>query len=306
MKKKLLSAILLIIGLSSCANKNELNILVPTGAPSFAFYNYVDSPCLETNSSPKNIIPFLNSNSEKDIVVIDTVSGIQAINKTKSFKIAATITFGNFYLASTGNDDNNKLDVGDNIVLFGKDQNPDLIFHYLYGNQFDSNIEYVSAASDSAKCLITGKNSITGSAIDYVFLAQPALYNALNKNQKASLYEDIQKLYKEKTGVEMIQASLFVNNNTNKTKISQFLSSLEKDINDALVNPTLIETKLNNISIEEQNSIFGSTGETVKKITENNNQLGLGYKSAYENKKGIDTFLKLFNIEETNEEIYFK
>ena len=88
-----------------------LKILCPTGAPAVAFYNYAKDSNFETNSVPKNIVSEMNQNSTKDIIVIDTVSGLKAINNGAPFKIASTITFGNFYIASTGNDDNNQFRV---------------------------------------------------------------------------------------------------------------------------------------------------------------------------------------------------
>lgn len=298
---------LMIFALTSCGSKtSEIKILAPTGAPSIAFYNYAQDSNFETNSVPKNILSFMNENSQKDVVVIDTVSGIQTIQKNNSFKIAATITFGNFFIASTGNDTNKIMDKDDTIILFGEGQTPDYIFHYLYGDKFNSNIEFVASAGDAAKCLITGINPITKNKVDYVFLAQPAIFNAMQKNKNASIYTNIQEEYKNKSGYEIIQASIYINNKVDRLAATRFLRIIKKDIEDELANPKLIEDKLNEISEEEQSSIFGTTGKISSQLTQEGNLLGLGYKSAIENKKAIDSFLKLFGIEETNEKIYFK
>ena len=271
----------------------------------------INNKNFETNSTPANIVSMMTNKSDKDIVVIDTVSGIKAINKGAPYKIAATITFGNFYIASTGNDDNGVMETDDTIVLFGQNQTPDYIFHYLYGDIFDSNVEYVNNVQDAAKCLASGKNITTGSTIDYVFIAQPVLYTILNNKDsltygKASVYKDIQEEYKNKTNnMPLIQASVFVNNKTSEKDIKKYLKTLEDKINDALDNPEVITSQSNSLSDEELLALYGINLNVAKKVIENNNSLGLGYKEAKENKEAIDTFVNLFNMGDTDEEIYF-
>ena len=145
--KKYLSLIAVAIALTACNNSNSgstdcscvpeydrsvLSILTPTGAPALAFYNYSTNDNFETNGNPaKGIIPQMVS-GQKDVVVLPTNAGIQAIrNKNANYQIAATITFGNFYLVSLNNDTNDQLDADDTILLFQKDNVPDKIFHYV-------------------------------------------------------------------------------------------------------------------------------------------------------------------------------
>lgn len=292
---------------SSSEDTKKLNIVSPTGAPSFAFYNELDNVSFETNSTPSNIVAMMSEKSDKDIVVIDTTSGLKAINNGAPYKIAASITFGNFFIASTGNDDNSKMEADDKIVLFGEHQTPDLLFHYLYGNTYDANIEYVTNVQDAAKCLITGKNNITGSTIDYVFVAQPVLYNALQKNKNAAKYADIQEQYRIKSGGKsLIQASLFVKNTASTTKVNNFLTSLRRDIEDALSNPDLISEKIKaKYEEEEALSIFGVDSSIAATVIKDNNGMGLGFEGARDIKDQIDSYISLFSMEETNEEIYF-
>ena len=201
MKKKYL--LLSLICLTSCnVDHSTLKIVYPTGAPALAFYNNVENANFETNSTPSNIVSMMNGNSNYDIVVIDTVSGIKAINNGANFKLAATLTFGNFYLAATGNDENSTLDKDDVVILFGQNQTPDLLFNKIYGEGY--NVEYVTNVQDAAKCLASGKNMITKSTVDYVFIAQPALYTILNNEDSptygnASVYANIQEEYKKIT-----------------------------------------------------------------------------------------------------------
>lgn len=317
MKKNKLLISVLLLSLTSCGtvDTSSLKIVTPTGAPSIAFYKEVGNVNFETNSTPSNIVAMMTSSSDKDIVVIDTVSGIKAINNGAPYLLAANITFGNFFIASTGKDDDGIMNEGDKIVLFGQSQTPDLLFHYLYGKSFDSNIEYVANATAAAQCLASGKNVSTSSEIDYVFLAQPALYTILNNTNaptygKASIYKNIQEEYKAKTNnQELVQASVFVRKSDDKDynkMLKAYLENLNQAIDEAIENPTLVKESMDQISSEEVASIFQINSNAAKAVLEDNNGLGLGYKKALDNKQSIDSFISLFSLGETNEEIYFK
>lgn len=319
MKKALLLLIPAML-LAGCGSKNtstntssskevdtkDLKIVCPTGAPAFAFYNHSANENFETNSTPSNIVAMLSESSNKDVVVIDTVSGIKAINNGAPYKLAASITFGNFFIASTGNDENKTMEAGDTIVLFGQNQTPDLIFHYLYGNTYDASIEYVTNVQDAAKCLISGKNAVTSSTVDYVFVAQPVLFNALSKNANASKYVDVQTAYKEKSGGKsLIQASVFVRNSTEGAKKDKFLEDLSGDIKAAVENPEVITTALAGLEAEEAQALYGVAPAVAVNVLKDNNGLGLGYKKGKDIKADIDSFVSLFSLENTNEEIYY-
>lgn len=314
--KKILTILLIIFTLSLCACKNkkendDLKIICPTGAPSIAFYNYINNNNFETNSVPKNIVSFMTDNSDYDIVVIDTVSGIKAINNGAKYKLASTITFGNFFIASTGNDTDNEMNEDDKIVLFGKNQTPDLLFHYIYGNKFNECIEYVNAVSDAQACLASGKNMETGSDIDYVFIAQPALFACLNNKDaktygKSKVYQNIQELYDEKSnGLSLIQASVFVKDGINKKIVDNFLEKISKDISKLISTPEILDMAFESTSEEKVMLKFGVKAAPIKACIKNNNTLGIGYKSSYAIKDSIDEFIKIFNMGETSEEIYY-
>ena len=289
------------------ADTSGLKIITPVGAPAFAFYKQATNPNFETNSVPDNVSASLSESSDKDIVVIDTVSGVQALQKGAPYKLAASITFGNFFIASTGHDANGNMDPGDKIVVFGQGKTPDLLFHYLYDTTYDSGVEYVGNVQDAAKCLITGKNAVTTHDIDYVFIAQPALYNALQKNTNASKYVDVQEAYATKSGgKDLIQASVFVRNSTEKSKINQFLKDLKSDIEEEISNPDIIAETLKDQDSDEMTSLYGADYNIAVNVMKDNNGLGLGYKKGKDIKANIDTFISLFGVEETNEEIYYK
>ncbi len=309
--KKVLPLLSTLALLAGCASKGptnlEVSVLCPTGAPALAFYNYATDTNFETNANASEGILPLMLKGEKDVVILPTNAGVQAITKKSApYKLAATITFGNVYLASTGHDADNTLNDGDYIILFSQGQVPDLLFHYVFGDTLDSNAHYVSSGTDAAKCLKQGKNITSNNEdVDYVLIAEPALQNVLNTTPNVKVAKNIQEEYKTKSnGLDIFQASVFINNNLDYSKAKSFLKQLEKDVKDGLKDVNKVKEGL--VKAENLTSKYGVPSvEVVEQTFANNNSMGLGYKNAKENKAAIDNFLSLFNIAETNEEIYF-
>lgn len=307
----LLAAVMLLGGCAKKSGNNEevadlssLRIVSPTGAPAVAFYNHSDDVNFETNSAPKNIVAMMADNDGPEIVVIDTVSGIAAVRKGADYALAATLTFGNFYIAATGNDDDGVMSKDDRIVLFGEGQTPDLVFHYIYGNELDDAIAFVPAVSDAAAILQNEGKDAEGNSYDYVFIAQPVLFASLKKNENASVYADIQKLYSEKSGSSLTQASVFVRNDVSDENTAAFLEGLKSDIEAALNDSAVIGEGFNRISEEEAQAKYGVAAAPVMAVIKQGNGLGLGFEYAEDIREDIDTFMTVMGRDVTNEEIY--
>lgn len=312
----LLMTLLLLAGCSMAKQESEpvtvdsLTIVTPKGAPVLAFYDQIANENY-TRVAADAINALWSGDSSPDIMVVDLTSGINAIKNGAEYRLAAILTFGNLYVASTGNDYNQSLDPGDRLVLFGNENMlPSKVWHYLYGEEYDENIFYEADAQTAAAALASGKCS-DGSDADYVLLAQPAMFAALKNNENAELYFDIQGEYKRRTNQDMIQAALFIKNTVSDTLADEFLLSREKAINEALNNPELMEKGLAVYSGDEANAQYGFNPSVVLNVFKQKNALGmnsmgLGFKRAIDIKEDIDTFLGLFNIEKTSEEIYFK
>lgn len=288
----------------------DLSIASPTGAPALAFYNYAEARNFETNSVPNNIVAMMSA-GQKDVIILPTNAGVQAIaNANAEYKIAATITFGNFYIASLNNDSNGEMDASDTILLFQKNNVPDKIFHYVYGDSFNSNIHYVSAVNDAASALIGGKftdpDSGTQLTPNYVMVAEPALTNVLSKKGDAvSVYANLQEEYKKKSNnQELFQASVFIKNSVDHAKGESFLQSLKKDIEDAIAEPSKLSAGMNKARDTAQ-TLYGVAPAMAQSVLAKNNGMGLGFKYARDNKSAINTFLGLFNIQGIDESIYF-
>lgn len=316
MMKKIL-VILCLMLLSGCATKNvddKLSILVPSGAPSLAFYNEIENDEFNT-ADAKSILPELSSNGKTDIVVVDAVNGIKALNDDANYKLAGIITFGNFYIASTGLDEDDVMDEDDYIVLFSQNATPDKVFHYIYGDKYDNSIHYVSAVNDASACLIKGINIADDSRsidedpyVEYVMIAQPALTAAMSSNENVSIYANIQEEYMNKTNETLIQACVFVSNDLDHNVAKDYLANLKQSIDNLLANPTLFEDKMNELGLsdDEIKDTFGVPNSKIVSKVVSNNSIGLGYNDAYENKEAIDEYIALFGLEKTSEEIYFK
>ena len=316
MKKTLLPIMIAGLALTGCRPAQQLvfcttglEVVTPTGAPALAFYNYAGLNNFETNSNPSNITAYMAAES-KDFVVLPTNAGVKAITENNlPYKLAATITFGNFYIVSMGNDDDeNGMDASDTILLFQKNNVPDKIFHYIYGNDLNSAIHYVNAVSDAAQAALTGSFSDPDDGLtytpNYVLLAQPVLTNVLSKKENVSVYANVQEKYKEVSGnKEIFQASVFVRNAVKKSDTDTFLKCLKKDIEAAIADPSKMTEGMNRDAAPAET--FGVAPAMAEAAMRNNNGMGLGFKYAKENKEAIETFLELFNLKDIDEKIYY-
>ena len=316
MKKILLPLMITGLALTGCRPSQQLafctttlQVVTPTGAPALAFYNYAGLENFETNSNPANITAYMAAES-KDFVVLPTNAGVKSIiDNNLPYKLAATITFGNFYLVSMGNDDDeNGMDASDTILLFQKNNVPDRIFHYVYGNDLNDAIHYVNAVSDAAQAALTGQFSDSNDGLtytpNYVLLAEPVLTNVLSKKQTVSVYADIQAKYKEVSGnKEIFQASVFVRNAAGKENTDSFLKCLKKDIETAISDPSKMVEGMNKDAAPAET--FGVAPAMAEAVLRKNNGMGLGFKYAKENKEAIETFLSIFNLKDIDEKIYY-
>lgn len=319
--KKIFILLIALLTLASCAGKKEgpeetiadpssLTIVTPKGAPVLAFYDQIGNENY-TRVAADAISALWTGDASPDVLVVDLTSGVKAIANGAEYKLGAIITFGNFYLAATGNDEDGTMDSDDRIVLFGNENMlPSKIWHYLYGEAYDDSLVYEADATAAAAALASGQ-ALDGSPVDYVFLAQPALFASLKKNEKASLYADIQKEYRDKSGLDMIQAAVFISDRVDAPTADAFLTDLEASIAAAIADPELVSQGLSAYEGDEALAQYGFNPAVVVNVFKQKNAsginaMGLGFRRAIEMKNEIDAFLSLFNSEATSEEIYIK
>ena len=140
------------------ASYDNLKILAPTGAPSVALYNFATNSNFTTTSNPQEgLIPMFKT-SEYDIIVAPTQGGLtQIVKQHANYKIAATITFGNFYIVSTGRDADNTFNENDKVLIFQENDVPGKVFKATYG---DLNLDITAVAAVSDTKLIIENNGV--------------------------------------------------------------------------------------------------------------------------------------------------
>ena len=321
MKKALLILIpaLLLVG---CGEQNKkdtteeyklnLSVAAPSGAPSVCLYKYLADESKVEIRSPEEAsgIAAYMATGAKDIIILPTNAGVQQIMKNNAnYKIAANITFGNLFVAATGHDDDGVMNGDDYVVLIQQNNVPDKLFQYCYGDLNLTNTHYLTQASNVKNVVATGKNPEDENAdVDYVLVAEPAFAAGKAQNANATQYASIQEVYKTKSGnKEITQASVFVSNNANVEEVNKFLVVLEKDINDFVANPSVIDSYVTGFDQVQFAAKFGvGNAQLLKTLTTNGNRMGVGFKKASENKANIDQFLTMWPaIGATSEEIYF-
>ena len=313
MKKNILTiaAVTLLASCSSYQNglrETSLKILSPTGAPAVSAFNFANG--LTTVLDPQTgLIPEFGKGNY-DVIIAPTKAGLtQIINKHVNYKLAATVTFGNFSLVATGNDDDGVLNDGDTVLYFQPNDIPGLVFNYLYG---DLNLKtyFVDAANKTAQSLNTGTFKVSETEtvkLDYVYSAEPIITN-LNKGDK--VVEKARDAFKNKAnGKSIIQASVFVKTNTDSKLIDEFLELLSEDISHALKDANNFKQSLEQYGSEkEQENLFGFNATTIYNcMKDDNNGLGLGFFKAKEHKEEINYFMNdILNAGLTiDEEVYY-
>lgn len=302
---------LLMVGMTGCTKcsktndkltKLELSVATPSGAPAIAFYNHLLEDNLEINSEANNVVAYLSENSNKDIVVAPTNAGIQAIvNKNAPFKIAAVITFGNFYLVSTGLDDDGTLNNGDSVLAFQENGVAGKLFKYVYGD-LGLNITYLADVK-AVKTEVLTKDV----EYEYVLLAEPVVSAVLSNKTNYQLFKSVQEDYKIKSnGLSITQAAIFVNNKADENKVKALLSMIKEEIEALINDSTVIESCTSAVSDESFASKLGGSKVLIQKLIFSSNKIGIGFEYAYEFKTSIDSFIQTLGINATNEETYFR
>ena len=160
-----------------------------------------------------------------------------------------------------------------------------------------------SVIANAAKCLKTGKNLADESKeVDYVLLAEPALTNVLKTTPTASLYEDLQSKYKEKSGGLILpQASVFVKTSLDQEIVMEGIYEvINLTVNQMIEDTSYMTTFMN--KVDDPEVIFGVKPEIAAEVTENGNKMGLGVKLASSIKDDINNFLKIFGVNELTDE----
>ncbi len=263
----------------------DFSIISPTGAPTAAFYQYASSPLFDTNSTATNVAAQFQT-SNYDVIVFDSLKGIAQITNADSpapYKLARIITKGNYYLVSIDKEEGQQPTSEDLIINFGLNGTPDTVYRHLYPDVVDSTV-YVTSVSDALTVLTTGVFDQT--PVDYVFIAQPALYSALNNTSAATygkikIVANIQAAWQTQTGQNGFpQAGIFVRDDIyaeHPNAFEAFLGGIDEAIETAIDDPSTIVSALNDYGTPaEQAARFGFNATVFSGVqAQNANGLGL-------------------------------
>lgn len=306
MKKEILFISLIpLLALTGCGKeKGQLKILCPTGAPAIPFFNFANDDNFETTGDPQAaIIPSFQLGTY-DVLVAPTQGGLnQIVNQHANFQIAATITFGNFYILSSNQDEDKTLNAGDTILVFNENDVPGRIFKYVYGD-LGLNVTYTSSV-DFTKSAINQDYTYDNVRFDYIYTAEPVVSAT---NQVSNIYCKVSDDFTAKSGALLTQASVFIDKNSNRELVDSFLNKLKSDIKSAIEDPTIVKNALSKYgSPNKQVAKFGINADLAEKVLTNNG-ISIDYKNSKDLKDGYLKFIKLFpqlGITELNEEIYY-
>lgn len=277
-------SLVLSVSLVACSSSNEpqepIKILSPTGAPALSLLSLYENVEIETVEGTDVLTAELSKkDSEYDIIVAPTNLGAKLYSQAEAFNLEAVLTWGNLYLVGPEGSDLTSA----SIAAFGEKAVPQLVFQYVMDTA-NMNVTYYASVQEAQQALLTGQSEVA-------LLAQPVaaatIAKAKEQGKELSVLEDLQALWKEKTGSDedgYPQASLFVRADAN---VDYALDLLQ-------------DSKL---SEDEMKEIIDKVG--VDKLGVPNAEIAVNtyskqnirYEAASDVKDQIEEFLNLFNIE---------
>lgn len=295
--KLLLVSLLMLTGCTT-NKKEDIKVLVPSGAPALSLiseYDHINEKGEVKIVEGSDLLSaeLVKADSQYDVIIAPINLGCQLIAKKQTdFKLAGVVTWGNLYVVT------NK-DANDGLAAFGEKAVPgkmlSLVHDSLANDIKNQNIKYYNAVTDVQAQMLSGK-------VKYGLMAEPAATATIAKAKKSgmtlSIACDIQDLYQKKTNSTQKgypQAAVFVKN---KADTSTLLEAISQFTNGD-VDTTAIKGYVDKIKPE---TLGLPSSEIVVKTWQKQN---ISYKDASEVKDDIQSLLKQFNIE-FNEEMLAK
>lgn len=275
--------LLMLVGCNNHESSTSINILCPIGAPSLAFVSEYEKINKTgkidfVDGSDQLVAELSKDNSDYNIIVAPINLGAKLIeNEQSQYKIKGIITWGNLYYVGINED---VLNQEGELALFGEGTVPQIIVDTIKINT-SLTPKYYQSATLVQQQLLSG-NAKAGLLAEP--LASATIAKAKQNNLELAIIADLQKLYGD-NGYP--QAAIFVkdnqDHNTLFTAINDFTNNDYPDLKNHLKNIGIEKLSLPSIEI------------TVKSIKRQN----IHYQEASKCTKQIKDFLKLFNIDFT-------
>ena len=238
--------VLIALVLVGCGNNGEdidLKIIAPYGTPALAQV-YIEHyrPDIEGANyeidlvSGADLLVVAFTSESHDIIFAPTNVGARLIDSGIPYVFAATVNWGNSYLASKTPIESLSDLEGKEVVAFGQNATPDIVLRTLIDNYSFENpptIRYVDSVQSALVELVQDNTRI-------VLLAEPVL--SVGQKQLGELnIIDLQDAWEDLSGVGSYpQAGVFIHERVPNHIIDAYLAKLEEGLTYLENNPELI------------------------------------------------------------------
>lgn len=277
---------LILIGCQTQETR-EVNVLVPTGAPSILFVDLMNEENINVdivNGVDPIMSEFLNPSQNYDVIVapIVSVTKLQMENKT-SYKLVGIASWGN--LVILGKED---VDLNDaSLAVFAPSGIPGVLSKYLLEKEgLNPSIQAVPTMADAMSLYLGGH-------VDALLMAYPLAATMINQHD-LSILMDIQEVYEKHTGLSNYpQAGIYVSESfyqSNKSRLSSLMNQLQYTHS---TNLSATE-RLGKLSDEMKSRLMI---ENMTPLMNNYTLLGLQPCYALEKLNDLNAFLNLFELQ---------
>jgi len=220
--KKILLIIFLTFILFGCQKDDPITLIVPYGSPELAQLYLENSPNYQVDvvNGPDPLIAAFGSSSH-DVIFAPTNLGAKMYQSKDSYRLLATIVWGNYFLVSSRAEDFNVASLdGKRIIVFGKNQTSDIILNFLFKElKIEPTVIYVDSVSSAAQLFLSFQEEI-------VLLAEPAYSNVMSHLPLTKTI-DIQALYQSVAGKDSYpQSGVFIKKDLEHSKIIKIENDL--------------------------------------------------------------------------------
>lgn len=258
------------------------NILCPNGAPALAFvseYDFINKKGKIdfVDGSDTLIAELSKADSEYDIIVAPINLGAKLIATGQTdYRMSAVITWGNLYYVGTSEED---LKGTGELALFGQGAVPEKVVD-VAGVETSLTPTYYNSATLVQQQLLSG-NAKVGMLAEP--LASATVAKAKQEGIDLKIITDLQAKYGDGNGYP--QAAIFVKDNTDYSILFENIDLFTNDGYNGL------QKYLESIGAETLNL------PSIELVVSSMERQNVHYKDAKDCKKEITNFLKLFDIE---------
>ncbi len=207
-----------------------LKVIAPNGAPALSqIYAELDANYDVEVVNGADLLAAAFGSESHDFIYAPTNLGAKLYNSGIQYKLAAAVTFGNYYLVSSQENFTLASLEGQEIVVFGQNATSDIILRYiLEQNNITATLTYVASAGDANAEFVLDSNKIILSAepllsvMGVQLAAQSRTFNTI----------DLQAEYMAITGEDSYpQAGVFVKADLDSEYVEAYLTILEASVN---------------------------------------------------------------------------